>query len=300
MTLDELNIDWAYLIERVEQLLDMGEDYLGEKLDDNAFDPELFAEVRTFRWRSGGHGELTPVLYPDIPVPDALFGITPQLGVLRRNTRQFLAGFPANNILLWGDRGTGKSSAVKSLLGEFAAHGLRLIEVTGNGLAQLPAIAALVREQPFFFILFCDDLSFNADDSGYRELKSLLEGGVETRPENLLVYATSNRRHLIPEQMSDNRGDNEIHPEEAIAEKLALAERFGIVLHLPQIDESTYLEIVRQGVKAYDLAPDAAQLDQAALLWARQRGGRSGRVARQFIADFVGALLLTTRANDNN
>ncbi len=211
---------------------------------------------------------------------------------MRQNTRQFVHGLPANNVLLWGARGSGKSSAVKGLLGEFAGVGLRLVEVRKEDLFQLPTIAALLRPQPYRFILFCDDLSFDESEVDYRELKALLEGGIEARPENLLIYATSNRRHLMPEHLRDNTDRDEIHPEEAIAEKISLSDRFGITLGFYPATQDIYLAIVRHLAKQRQLPIDDVALVEEALQWAMLRGARSGRVARQFIDDLTGRLLL--------
>ena len=199
---------------------------------------------------------------------------------------------PANNVLLWGARGTGKSSAVKGLLGEFAGVGLRLVEVRKEDLFQLSAITELLRPYPYRFILFCDDLSFDESEVDYRELKALLEGGIEARPENLLIYATSNRRHLMPERLSDNTGGEEIHPEEAIAEKISLSDRFGITLGFYPTTQESYLEIVRHLANGRQLPLGDGELAAEALEWAMLRGARSGRVARQFIDDLTGRLLL--------
>jgi predicted AAA+ superfamily ATPase len=293
--MDEIDIDWSYLLERLERLLDLGEEYLEERLSSFEPDPELFAKFIAFRWRRhGSEGYLEGVAHPDLPDHADLLGIERALSCLRQNTRQFLHSLPANNILLWGERGGGKSSAVKSLLKEFGGQGLRLVEVQKEDLFQLPAIAACLREQSFRFILFCDDLSFDENETGYRELKALLEGGIEARPENVLVYATSNRRHLLPERFQENTGEAEIHPEEAVAEKLSLSDRFGIALGFYPMGQETYLAIVRHLGQRRQLQFSPVKLEAEALRWALARGARSGRVARQFIDDLNGRLALQT------
>lgn len=293
MNFNSIDIDWSYLLDRVEHLMDLGEEFLTRKLAEFQFDPALLESIIAWRWQQeNGNGYLHPIVHPDLPDHADLLGIDPVLIRLRQNTRQFVHRLPANNVLLWGARGTGKSSAVKGLLGEFAGAGLRLIEVRKEDLFQLPAITELLRPHPYRFILFCDDLSFDESEVDYRELKALLEGGIEARPENLLIYATSNRRHLLPERLSDNTGGEEIHPEEAIAEKISLSDRFGITLGFYPTTQEGYLEIVRHLAHGRQLPIGEAELAADALEWAMLRGARSGRVARQFIDDLTGRLLL--------
>lgn len=293
MKLDEINIDWEYLFERLERLLDLSEEILEERLATPDADPALLANFIAFRWRRHGtSGYLEEVAHPDLPEHGDLLGIERAISRLRQNTRQFLHGLPANNVLLWGERGGGKSSAVKGLLKEYASEGLRLVEVQKEDLFQLPAIVACLRHLPYRFLLFCDDLSFDETEAGYREMKALLEGGIEARPDNVLVYATSNRRHLLPERMQENTGTAEIHPEEAVAEKLSLSDRFGITLGFYSMTQETYLSIVRHLGNKRQLPISRRELDAEALLWARNRGARSGRVARQFIDDLHGRLVL--------
>ncbi len=290
---NSIDIDWSYLLDRVEHLMDLGEEYLTRKLAEFQFDPALLESIIAWRWQQeNGNGYLHPIVHPDLPDHADLLGIDPVLIRLRQNTRQFVHRLPANNVLLWGARGTGKSSAVKGLLGEFAGAGLRLVEVRKEDLFQLSAITELLRPHPYRFILFCDDLSFDESEVDYRELKALLEGGIEARPENLLIYATSNRRHLMPERLSDNTGGEEIHPEEAIAEKISLSDRFGITLGFYPTTQESYLEIVRHLANGRQLPLGDGELAAEALEWAMLRGARSGRVARQFIDDLTGRLLL--------
>jgi predicted AAA+ superfamily ATPase len=293
MAIDDLDIDWEYLFERLERLLDLGDAFLSRQLNEPALDPGIFAECIAFRWqRQGRSGGLAPVTHPDLPETANLLGIDRTLTRLRQNTRQFVAGQPANNVLLWGERGGGKSSAVKGMLREFAGAGLRLIEVQKEDLFQLPTITALLRESSYRFILFCDDLSFDESEVSYRELKALLEGGIEARPANVVVYATSNRRHLMPERITENTGETEIHPEELVSEKLSLSDRFGITLGYYPMPQETYLAIVRHLAAQRSLTVPGPELERAALQWAMERGARSGRVARQCVDDIAGRLAL--------
>jgi predicted AAA+ superfamily ATPase len=209
---------------------------------------------------------------------------------------QFALGYPANNVLLWGEKGSGKSSCIKGLLLEFSLLGLRLIEVRKEDLEQLPLILKPLRALPYRFILFCDDLSFTENDSSVRELKGLLDGGIEGRPENLIIYATSNRRHLLPEQLQENYGDGEIHPEEALAERLSLADRFGLRLPFYAINDENYLEIISQMLRRLGIRKRRQTFVQEARLWARTHGGESGRVARQFVTDLAGRYFLAQHA----
>lgn len=289
----EFDIDWDYLLERLERFLDLSEEALLRHIGPNPVENLDFADQIAFRWvREGRSGWLQGIGHPDLCDHEDLLGIDEALERLERNTRQFLAGLPANNVLLWGERGCGKSSAVKGLLRLHADAGLRLVEVNKEDLHQLPAICSQLRDHPWRFILFCDDLSFDESDSAYRELKALLEGGLEARPENVLVYATSNRRHLIPERIVDNSDAEEIHPEERIAEKLSLSDRFGITLAFYPMTEETYLAVARHLASRAGLDLPPADLAGEALFWARGRAARSGRVARQFIDDLRGRLAL--------
>ncbi|MBS3936760.1 MAG: ATP-binding protein [Sulfuritalea sp.] len=245
-----------------------------------------------FRWR----GRLEPVRRPHkIRLAD-LKGVDRQKAAIERNTRQFVTGKPANNVLLTGARGTGKSSLVKGVLARFARQGLRLIEVDRDELVNLPAIIDLVAGRPERFIVFCDDLSFGAGEPGYQALKSALDGSIAAPPENLLIYATSNRRHLMPERMAENleatRGDDgEIHPGETSEEKISLSERFGLWLSFYPFDQDHYLDICVHWLHRLGVDETAAlAARQEALQWALQRGSRSGRVAWQFARDYAGRL----------
>ena len=226
---------------------------------------------------------------------DDLLGIDAQKVDLVRNTEDFLAGRPARNVLLWGSRGTGKSSLIKALLNDYAAGGLRVIEMDKADLADLPDVVDGVHELPQRFIVFCDDLSFEASETSYKALKAALDGSIAAPLDNLLIYATSNRRHLMPENMQENLetkyvGD-EIHPGETVEEKISLSERFGLWVSFYPFDQDAYLDIVAHWLGDLGCTPGARDMDsmrEAALQWALQRGSRSGRVAWQFARDWAG------------
>jgi predicted AAA+ superfamily ATPase len=243
------------------------------------------------RWeRVADNGRLTPVVHPHLFDLNDLVGIDDIRDEVVRNTAQFVAGLPANNVLLWGERGCGKSSLVKGLLQPFAPQGLRMVELKRWDIMSLPAIIALLRDQPYRFILFCDDLSFDEGEGDFRALKTLLDGDIEERPANVLIYATSNRRHLMPERMEDNTGGGEIHPEEAAGEKLALSDRFGLSLGFYCLDQDEYLAVVRHYAEQRKIDASDEELCDKALKWSRYTARRSGRSARQFIDDLEGRL----------
>jgi predicted AAA+ superfamily ATPase len=220
--------------------------------------------------------------------------IDAQMERLRRNTEQFVSGRPANNVLLTGARGTGKSSLIKACLHEFAERGLRLIEIDKTDLIELPDLVDLVAHRPERFVVFCDDLSFDEGEPGYKALKSVLDGSVAATSDNLLIYATSNRRHLLPEYMKDNltythTDDGEVHPGEVVEEKISLSERFGLWISFYPFSQAEYLAIVAQWLRTFGVAE--ATITQAlkpSLVWALERGSRSGRVAYQFARDWAG------------
>jgi uncharacterized protein len=252
--------------------------------------------AKAFRWRkSAGRGYLQPVRHlHGIRLGD-LCDVEPQKERLDANTRQFLAGHAANNVLLTGARGTGKSSLVKALLNAYADRGLRLIEVDKGDLVDLPDIVDLIAGRPERFIVFCDDLSFESGEAGYKALKSVLDGSVAAVPDNLLIYATSNRRHLMPEYHDENLDtrhvDGEIHPAEAVEEKISLSERFGLWLSFYPFDQDAYLEIVNHWLGRFGVpAERIGEARHEALQWALMRGSRSGRVAWQFAKDWAGRL----------
>ncbi|HVJ51322.1 MAG TPA: ATP-binding protein [Aliidongia sp.] len=236
-----------------------------------------------------------------IPVPhvnrvelDLLQGVDRVRDILLANTRQFAGGFPANNALLWGSRGMGKSSLVKAVHASVAAEQpearLILVEIHREDIPALPHLLTQLRAEPHRFILFCDDLSFDHDDAGYKSLKAILDGGIEGRPGNVILYATSNRRHLMPRDMIDNERSSAVNPGEAVEEKISLSDRFGLWLGFHSCDQETYLAMIRGYVERYELEISDSDLTAAANEWAVTRGGRSGRVAWQFVQDLAGRL----------
>jgi len=247
-----------------------------------------------FRWRRRlGYGRLEPVPHPHRLQPEDLLAIERQHALLDANTRQFVAGAPANNALLWGSRGTGKSSLIKALLNAHAAAGLRLVEVDKHELLDLPDILAQLDGRAERFILYCDDLSFEAEDPSYKALKALLDGSVSVPPDNVLIYATSNRRHLLPEFFSENLDtkviDEEIHPGEAVEEKISLSDRFGLWISFHPFNQSQYLTIVRHWLARLGASLEPwPEIEAEALRWALARGSRSGRTAHQYARDRAG------------
>lgn len=255
------------------------------------------------RWqREGRGGYLQPLAVSlDLRLSD-LIGVDRQCEQLARNTRQFIRGLPANHALLWGARGTGKSSLVRALLAEQAAAGLRLIEIERDHLADLPRVVEQLAGLPQRFVLFCDDLSFEAGEGDYRMLKTVLDGSLERAPDNVLLYATSNRRHLLPEKGSDNenwqRVDGELHPNEAVEDKIALSDRFGLWLSFYPFTQDHFLAVVRHWVEVHAVQAGlrwewSEALEKAAIRWALGRGNRNGRCAYQFARDWVGLQLLS-------
>jgi uncharacterized protein len=259
-----------------------------------------------FRWRKrSGRGFLQPVRHPHAIKLDDLVAIDAQKAAIDANTRQFVAGLPANNVLLTGSRGTGKSSLVKAMLAKYAGKGLRLIEVEKTDLVELPDIAEQVAGRRERFIVFCDDLTFDAGEPGYKALKVMLDGTIAAAATDLLIYATSNRRHLLPEYMSENLetkhvGD-EVHPGESVEEKISLSERFGLWISFYPFSQDDYLAAVASWLAAFDVPPartkrDAQARDRDALQFALQRGSRSGRIAWQFARGYAGAAALAKRS----
>jgi predicted AAA+ superfamily ATPase len=282
------------LLERAENLLARLESLLPPAPAELAWDAAL-----AFRWRGADQPRaLRPIANPKALKLADMRCLDRQKDIVDRNTRQFLQGLPANNVLLWGARGTGKSSLVKALLNEYAAAGLRLIEVERRRLAELPDILELLEGRPEKFILYCDDLSFEDDDADYKALKAALEGSLCGLSPNVLIYATSNRRHLLPEYQSENQEarhapgkylQGEIHPGEAVEEKISLSERFGLWLSFHPFTQEEYLEIVRHWLEKFGAAPEYwEQVRVLALRFALERGSRSGRVAWQFARDWSG------------
>ena len=254
------------------------------------------------RWvGEGGGGWLRPLEITAEQSLDDLIGVDRQKQLLEANTSQFVRGLPANNALLWGARGTGKSSLVRALLHAWKDQGLRLIEIDKADLMHLPAVVARISGQPWRFLVFCDDLAFEADDSAYKTLKTVLDGSLEATPDNLLLYATSNRRHLLPEQRSDNLAssmvDGELHPGEAIEEKIALSDRFGLWVSFYPFSQEHYLDVVRHWLGSLAAQHGLAwewneELQKEAIRWATARGNRNGRCAWQFARSWVGKALL--------
>lgn len=247
-----------------------------------------------YRWRHDrGTGFLEPVRQPHRVAVDDLLCIDAQKAEILRNTRQFVDGRPANNVLLWGARGTGKSTLIKAVFNHFVPQGLRLVEVDKAHLVELPDIVERLHDRPERFIIFCDDLSFEADDAGYKSLKAVLEGSIATPPANVLLYASSNRRHLLPEYQRENQEarfvNGEIHQGETVEEKISLSERFGMWLSFYPYTQDQYLRICDHWLRHLGSADTTSEpVRKAALQWATYRGSRSGRVARQFALDWAG------------
>ena len=247
-----------------------------------------------YRTRGGTGGRLEPVRHVAAIRLASLVEVEAQKERIVRNTEQFVTGKAANNMLLTGARGTGKSSLIKACLNEFAARGLRLIEVDKSDMIDLPDIVDLVADRPERFVIFCDDLSFDEGEPGYKALKSILDGSVAESTENVLIYATSNRRHLLPEYMKENLSyrhteDGEVHPGEVIEEKISLSERFGLWVSFYPFSQDEYLAIVAEWLRGFGVGADAiAAARQESLVWALERGSRSGRVAHQFARDYAG------------
>ena len=286
-----MNEKFEHLIERAEQLIARIESVLPQPLAA----PDWSAAIAwRYRKRSSGHGTLEPVRHVAAMRLEDLKEIDGQKEKIQRNTEQFVHGRPANNVLLTGARGTGKSSLIKACLNAYAPQGLRLIEVDKADLTDLPDIVDVVAGRPEYFIVFCDDLSFEDGEPGYKVLKSILDGSVAAATPNVLIYATSNRRHLLPEYMRENltythTDDGEVHPGEGVEEKISLSERFGLWVSFYPFSQDEYLAIAGQWLASFGLGSDAIAAARAeALVWALERGSRSGRVAYQFARDFAG------------
>jgi predicted AAA+ superfamily ATPase len=278
------------LIERAEHLLHRIEAALPQPLHA----PDWSASVAyRFRQRANGMGHIEPVRQVSQLQLDDLREIDDQKEKIRRNTEQFVKGLPANNVLLTGARGTGKSSLIRACLNAFSSQGLRLIEVDKDHLVALPDIIELVANRPEKFMIYCDDLSFEEGEAGYKALKSMLDGSVVAATPNVLVYATSNRRHLLPEYMKENltythTDDGEVHPGEVVEEKISLSERFGLWISFYPFSQDEYLTIVMQWLAHFKVQAPLDAIRAEALLWALERGSRSGRVAYQFARDYAG------------
>lgn len=279
----------ASFLTRAEKLLDRIEPLLPPASPEPNWNSAI-----AFRWRKHGRfGYLQAILRPVAIHLDDLRDIDEQKARVNANTRQFVRGQPANNVLLTGARGSGKSSLIKALLNEYSAKGLRVIEVEKNDLVDLPDIVELLDGRPERFIIYCDDLSFDAGDATFKALKVVLDGSIASAPENVLIYATSNRRHLMPEYFDENLGSkrvgDEIHPGEAVEEKISLSERFGLWISFYPFDQDAYLNIVAHWLSSFGCSDaEIAGAEREALNWALMRGSRSGRVAWQFAKDWSG------------
>ncbi len=286
-----MNPSFERLIERAEALINRIEAILPQPISAPAWEASI---AYRYRKRSSGHGLLEPVRHVATLSLSDLKEIDGQKEKIQRNTEQFVHGLPANNVLLTGARGTGKSSLIKACLNEYAPRGLRLIEVDKADLVDLPDIIELVSDRPEKFMVFCDDLSFEDGEPGYKALKSILDGSVAAATPNVLIYATSNRRHLLPEYMKENlsythTADGEVHPGEVIEEKISLSERFGLWVSFYPFSQEEYLTIVAQWLTSLGLPAEKVQAAHPeALVWALERGSRSGRIAYQFARDYVG------------
>ena len=279
------------LVQRAEALMARIEQVLPQPMAE----PDWSASVAfRYRKRNNGRGGLEPVRHvAQLGLAD-LQEIDGQKEKIQRNTEQFVKGLPANNVLLTGARGTGKSSLIKACLNEYGPQGLRLIEVDKDDLTDLPDIIELVSERPEKFMIFCDDLSFEDGEPGYKALKSILDGSIAAATPNVLIYATSNRRHLLPEYMKENltythTEDGEVHPGEGVEEKISLSERFGLWVSFYPFSQDEYLTIAAQWLASFGVKP--AEIEAAkpeALVWALERASRSGRVAYQFARDYAG------------
>ncbi|MBC7375904.1 MAG: ATP-binding protein [Burkholderiaceae bacterium] len=286
-----MNEKFELLLERAHALINRIEAVLPQPL--TAPDWGLSIAWR-YRKRSSGHGTLEPVRHVGAMRLSDLKEIDGQKDRIQRNTLQFVRGTPANNVLLTGARGTGKSSLIKACLNEYAPEGLRLIEVDKADLVDLPDLVDVVSQRPEKFIVFCDDLSFEDGEPGYKALKSILDGSVAAATPNVLIYATSNRRHLLPEYMKENltyqhTEDGEVHPGEVVEEKISLSERFGLWVSFYPFTQDEYLVIVAQWLSSFGVGAAAIQRARPeALVWALERASRSGRVAYQFARDYAG------------
>jgi predicted AAA+ superfamily ATPase len=285
------------IVEQLERVLSSVEQLLPK-----AVEPIDWSETSAANWRRHSFaGYLEPIEYIEDTHLDDLVGIDRQKQILEKNTRQFLRGYPANNVLLWGSRGTGKSSVVRALLNKYARQGLRIVQVDKHDLDYLPDIFAQIGRLPYRYIILSDDLSFEPDDPGYKVLKSVLDGSVYASPKNVLIYVTSNRRHLLPEFHTDNLGakmiNNEIHHGEAVEEKISLSDRFGLWLSFYVFKQDLYLEIVRKTIARLSIENQVEpqwddELVKAAIKWSHEKSKRCGRTALQFARHWLGQRML--------
>lgn len=285
------------VVEQLERVLSSVEQLLPQAVEQINWEKTIAANWR----RHSFAGYLEPIEHIETTRFEDLVGIDKQKTVLDKNTRQFLRGYPSNNVLLWGSRGTGKSSVVRALLNKYAQDGLRIIQVDRNDLDFLPDIFARISRQPYRFIILCDDLSFEPHDADYKILKSVLDGSVYAAPKNVLIYVTSNRRHLLPEFHTDNLGakmvNNEIHHGEAVEEKISLSDRFGLWVSFYVFKQDLYLEIVQKTIarlcEQNNIAPQwNPELKEAAIKWSHNKSKRCGRTALQFARHWLGQYML--------
>lgn len=284
-------------LEKIAQAIDRLDPLLPP--DNSAID---FNAAHAFRWVKKNHspfGALLPIKNPASVEFHQLKGIDRQVSLIKQNTAQFLAQLPANNVLLTGSRGTGKSSIVKAVLATYHDQGLKMVEIDSDHLTDLPELLTILENAPHPFIIFCDDLSFETGDPSYKPLKAMLDGSLSSPAPNILLYATSNRRHLVPESMQDNLGQyeaKEIHPQEAIEEKISLSERFGLWISFYPYSQQEYLAIAKSWLSEFSPElPFDEETSRAALQFAQMRGSRSGRIAYQFVKDFVGSTHLQAK-----
>lgn len=290
---DEIDIDWIYVIERLETLIDLGEELLSRQIANIEFDPQTFAEYPAFLWiRTGFGGELREIRNPDLQPLRNLVGIDRNIAALRRNTAQFLYGYPANNALLLGATGNGKSSCVMGLLHEYSPSCLRLIKIRRDDLHQLPNIINAITPLPYRFILFCPDLTL-ADNQTSCALKEVLRAWGENCPDNFVVYATSNNPELraVTQFSNAEKADSALNAAERSVPNLA--DYFGLLLTFNEMNEATYLKIIRQRLLRLDIRRRSRPLEQEALNWARMHGKISGRIACQYVCDLAGRTLLS-------
>ncbi len=286
-----MNDALEHFLSRAERLIDRFESLLPGHIEVTQWDA---AVAFRYKRRGSGAGRLVPVPNMNLVAFEALKEVDPQKLKIQNNTAQFVNGLPANNVLLTGARGTGKSSLVKACLATYHSQGLRLVEVEKTDMVDLPDIIDLLASRSEKFIIFCDDLSFDEGEAGYKALKSALDGSIAATAANVLIYATSNRRHLLPEYHHENASyqhtdDGELHPGEVIEEKISLSERFGLWISFYPFNQAEYLEIVKQWLCAFDVEIGVESSYRGeALVWALERGSRSGRVAWQFARDFAG------------
>ncbi|MCX7794375.1 MAG: ATP-binding protein [Thermodesulfovibrionales bacterium] len=259
-----------------------------------SFDESILDRYIAFRLTARNNRPvITGIEKPDPVRFSELKGIDWIIERLRQNTEQFLRGLPHNNVLLYGPRGTGKSSSVKALLNEYHSRGLRMIEIPRDLLFYISEVWEILKKRREKFIIFCDDLSFDEEERSYKTLKAVLEGGLETKPENIAIYATSNRRHIVPERVKENLPDiseNELHPRESLEEKLSLSDRFGLRLGFYSFDQETYLEIISNYISLRNIRVNFESLKKEAIQWALSHGSFSGRTARQFVDDLEGRI----------